>query len=95
MNKKIFQSIKSRRISLGLSQKEAGLLAGMPQQQYQSIEAGKDVRISTLLKIMSALSLDLSIDVLKRDEDMPEDYEETPEGYEFMNELLEGLADDD
>lgn len=86
--KDLNQLIKSRRLSLDLSQEEAGALAGMSQQQYQKAESGMDIRISSLFKILDALKLDVFIDNHKSDE-------ETPEGYAFMDDLLKGMMDDD
>lgn len=89
MSARISKTLKSRRLSLGLSQSEAGALAGMSQQQYQSTETGKDVRISTLLKVLNALNLDLSID-----EGHGEEFNVKGFGYGVMDELLKGLSDD-
>ncbi|WP_082287501.1 transcriptional regulator, partial [Moritella viscosa] len=34
---------------------------GMKQQQYQRIEAGSDIKLSTLLRVLEGLDLELSI----------------------------------
>jgi len=34
---------------------------GMKQQQYQRIEAGCDIKLSTLLRVLEGLDLELSI----------------------------------
>ncbi|MDN4504032.1 helix-turn-helix transcriptional regulator [Alteromonadaceae bacterium BrNp21-10] len=44
-----------------LSQKDMHMLIGMSQQQYQRVEAGQDVKVSTLLRILAGLGLELSI----------------------------------
>jgi len=45
----------------GLSQKDMYMLIGMSQQQYQKIESGQDIKVSTLLRILAGLGLELSI----------------------------------
>lgn len=44
-----------------LSQKDMRMLIGMSQQQYQRVEAGQDLKVSTLLRILAGLNLELSI----------------------------------
>ncbi|OUR60819.1 hypothetical protein A9Q74_11780 [Colwellia sp. 39_35_sub15_T18] len=44
-----------------LSQKDMRMLIGMSQQQYQRIESGNDLKVSTLLRILDGLGLELSI----------------------------------
>ena len=34
---------------------------GMKQQQYQRIEAGSDIKLSTLLRVLDGLNMELSI----------------------------------
>jgi len=53
--------IKERRKALGLEQREMLLLIGMKQQQYQRIEAGQEIKVSTLLRILEGLKLPLNI----------------------------------
>ena len=53
--------IKERRKALGLDQREMLLLIGMKQQQYQRIEAGQDLKVSTLLRILEGLKLSIEI----------------------------------
>ncbi len=43
--------IASRRKSLGFEQKDMHMRIGMKQQQYQRIEAGNDVKLSSLLRV--------------------------------------------
>ena len=37
------------------------MLIGMSQQQYQRVESGQDLKVSTLLRILAGLRLELSI----------------------------------
>jgi transcriptional regulator with XRE-family HTH domain len=54
--------IKSIRLQLGMSQKVLSRLAGIPQSTISRVEQGKkDVSLSTLHKILSAISCDLVI----------------------------------
>ena len=51
-----------QRKSIGLEQKDMYLRIGMKQQQYQRIEAGSDLKLSTLLRVLEGLDLELSIE---------------------------------
>lgn len=51
----------SERKKRGLSQKDMRMLIGMSQQQYQRVESGQDLKVSTLLRILVGLGLELSI----------------------------------
>ena len=42
-----------------LEQAEMKMLIGMTQQQYQSIEAGANVTVTTLLRVLEGLEVDL------------------------------------
>ncbi|OEE25425.1 helix-turn-helix domain-containing protein [Aliivibrio fischeri] len=53
--------LAEQRKSLGIEQKDMYLRIGMKQQQYQRIEAGSDVKLSTLLRVLEGLGLELSI----------------------------------
>ena len=44
----IISVIKQRRKVLGLDQKDMVMLIGMSRQQYQRIESGSDLKVSTL-----------------------------------------------
>lgn len=57
----IITLIKKRRKDLGLEQRDMLLLIGMKQQQYQRIEAGQDIKVSTLLRILEGLKLSFDI----------------------------------
>jgi len=43
----------------GLTQQDMRMLIGMSQQQYQRIETGQDLKVSTLLRILAGLGLTL------------------------------------
>jgi transcriptional regulator with XRE-family HTH domain len=60
--------IKSIRLQLGMSQKAVAKRAGVPQSTVSRIEQGqRDVGLSTLNKILGAISCDLVIVPLLRD----------------------------
>jgi transcriptional regulator with XRE-family HTH domain len=60
--------IKSIRIQLGMSQKALALRAGVPQSTVSRIEKGQsDLAMSSLNKLLSALSCDLIIAPLLHD----------------------------
>jgi len=53
--------LRERRRNLALSQKDMLMKIGMSQQQYQRIESGKDTRISTLLRVLEGMGLELML----------------------------------
>jgi HTH-type transcriptional regulator / antitoxin HipB len=53
--------LQSRRRKLALNQQDMHMKIGMPQQQYQRIEAGGDTRVSTLLRVIEGLGLELML----------------------------------
>ena len=53
--------LKEKRRELGWSQKDFLMKIGMTQQQYQRIESGSDIRMSTLLRILAAMDLEYVI----------------------------------
>lgn len=55
------EKLISERKKRGLSQKDMRMLIGMSQQQYQRVESGQDLKVSTLLRILVGLGLELSI----------------------------------
>ncbi|MTJ02047.1 helix-turn-helix domain-containing protein [Idiomarina piscisalsi] len=57
--KAISEKLVEERKGRNLSQKDMRLLIGMSQQQYQRVEAGQDIRLSTLLRILAGLELEL------------------------------------
>lgn len=50
-----------QRKKLGIDQKDMYMRIGMKQQQYQRIEAGSDIKLSTLLRVLEGLDLEMSI----------------------------------
>ena len=59
MKLKIHESIRARRLALGLSQVEAARRSGIQQRQVSTFERGGDVTLSTLLKLAQALDVEL------------------------------------
>lgn len=53
--------LKQRRKALGLEQRDMYLQIGMKQQQYQRVETGSDMKLSTLLRVLEGLDLELAI----------------------------------
>lgn len=53
--------ITEQRKKLGIDQKDMYLRIGMKQQQYQRIESGSDIKLSTLLRVLEGLDLELLI----------------------------------
>lgn len=53
--------LKHYREQLALSQKDMLLNIGMSQQQYQRIESGSDTRLSTLLRVLEGLNLEMML----------------------------------
>jgi transcriptional regulator with XRE-family HTH domain len=56
---KLNQTIRARRLALGLSQREAARRSGIQQRQVSLFERGGDVTLSTLLKLAQALDVEL------------------------------------
>lgn len=54
-------ALEARRKELGLTQKDMLMRIGMSQQQYQRVEAGGDTRLSTLLRILEGMRLELRL----------------------------------
>jgi transcriptional regulator with XRE-family HTH domain len=59
MKQKINETIRARRLALGLSQIEAARRSGIQQRQVSLFERGGDVTLSTLLKLAQALDVEL------------------------------------
>ena len=59
MKLKIHETIRGRRLTLGLSQAEAARRSGIQQRQVSLFERGGDVTLSTLLKLAQALDVEL------------------------------------
>jgi transcriptional regulator with XRE-family HTH domain len=54
-------SLRARRLELGLSQAEVAKRAGIEQSQVSKLERGLDVRLSTLVRVLTALDLDMEL----------------------------------
>lgn len=59
--KDIVRQLRQYRLAHSLSQQDMYMKIGMSQQQYQRVEAGQDVRLSTLLRILEGLGLTLML----------------------------------
>ena len=59
MRPKIHETIRARRLALGLSQIEVARRSGIQQRQVSLFERGGDVTLSTLLKLAQALDVEL------------------------------------
>ena len=59
MKSKPHETIRARRLALGLSQAEAARRSGIQQRQVSTFERGGDVTLSTLLKLAQALDVEL------------------------------------
>jgi transcriptional regulator with XRE-family HTH domain len=59
MKSSLHETIRARRLALGLSQIEAARRGGIQQRQVSLFERGGDVTLSTLLKLAQALDLEL------------------------------------
>ena len=59
MKPKIHETIRARRLALGLSQIEVARRSGIQQRQVSHFERGGDVTLSTLLKLAQALDMEL------------------------------------
>ena len=51
--------LDKRRRALGLKQSDMLMKIGMSQQQYQRVEAGHDIRVSTLLRVLEGMDMEL------------------------------------
>ncbi len=59
MKSSLHETIRARRLALGLSQIEAARRSGIQQRQVSTFERGGDVTLSTLLKLAQALDVEL------------------------------------
>ena len=59
MKLKLHETIRARRLALGLSQIEVARRSGIQQRQVSLFERGGDVTLSTLLKLAQALDMEL------------------------------------
>lgn len=82
-----------QRKKLGIEQKDMYMRIGMKQQQYQRIEAGSDVKLSTLLRVLEGLDLELSI-VPKGGKTPPSSFERVPDSQRELGKGKGDLKDD-
>jgi transcriptional regulator with XRE-family HTH domain len=59
MKPKINETIRARRVALGLSQIDAARRSGIQQRQVSHFERGGDVTLSTFVKLAQALDMEL------------------------------------
>ena len=59
MKASLHETLRARRLALGLSQIEAARRSGIQQRQVSIFERGGDVTLSTLLKLAQALDVEL------------------------------------
>ena len=59
MKPSLHETIRARRLALGLSQVEAARRSGIQQRQVSVFERGGDVTLSTLLKLAQALDVEI------------------------------------
>lgn len=63
-SKRLLATIREKRISKNLSQREAALLAGMRKNQWQVIEAGEvELKVDILIRMAKALKLNVAIEI--------------------------------
>ena len=55
----LHEKIRARRLALGLPQIEVARRSGIQQRQVSTFERGRDVTLSTLLKLAQALDVEL------------------------------------
>ncbi len=59
--KELAEALQHHRKLKGMGQKDMRMRIGMSQQQYQRAESGSDLRVSTLLRILEGLDLELKL----------------------------------
>jgi transcriptional regulator with XRE-family HTH domain len=59
MKLSLYETLRARRLALGLSQIETARRSGIQQRQVSLFERGGDVTLSTLLKLAQALDMEL------------------------------------
>ncbi|UOO89066.1 hypothetical protein LVJ82_16720 [Vitreoscilla massiliensis] len=62
----ISEFLSDRRKALDLEQGDMYMRIGMKQQQYQRAEAGNDIRLSSFLRILEGLELELVLQPLSQ-----------------------------
>lgn len=76
-----------------LSQKDMWMLIGMSQQQYQRVESGQDLKVSTLLRILAGLNLELSFIDLDQNQEQREQSESMDRNIDFWSNKQKHLED--
>ena len=59
MKQSLHETLRARRLALGLSQIEVARRSGIQQRQVSLFERGGDITLSTLLKLAQALDVEL------------------------------------
>ena len=59
MKSSLPETLRARRLALGVSQVEAARRSGIQQRQVSTFERGGDVTLSTLLKLAQALDVEI------------------------------------
>jgi transcriptional regulator with XRE-family HTH domain len=59
MNLELHSALKQRRAALNLTQREVATRSGIPQARVSAFERGSDVTVKTLLRLVSALEMEL------------------------------------
>lgn len=87
----ITQLVSRRRKDLGMEQADMYMCIGMKQQQYQRIEAGSDMKLSTLLRVLEGLDLELSISPKDKSKPLPQTKFETIDGVQSLEDDTDDL----
>ena len=90
--------LEKRRRALGLNQSDMLMKIGMSQQQYQRVEAGHDIRVSTLLRVLEGMGLELLLAPRERVRHLENmlrpgehDYDIMPADADWQDEVKESL----
>jgi len=97
MMKKLLEQLKSRRLALGIKQKDMMLRVGISRQQYQHLESKGNPRLNTLELISKGLKSELMLipdeklviikAILNNDEVLPTSLTSTEAKYSEENTL--------
>ena len=90
--------LEKRRRALGLNQSDMLMKIGMSQQQYQRVEAGHDIRVSTLLRVLEGMGLEFLLAPRERVRHLENmlrpgehDYDIMPADADWQDEVKESL----
>lgn len=61
--RKIGESVRSRRESLGYTQNDVSEISGVAERTIRSIEGGENTNLSNLVKVMDVLGLELTVQI--------------------------------